>query len=84
MGLRIGWEQTNSFVRLWEILIGQISMKFQDKNSFLKLWKLTHEWCVQRNEGLSKDRFKIEISLKCFGYTVEFDKRKKGLKINGF
>jgi len=43
MGLRIGPEQT-LFVCLWEILMGNISLKFQDKNYFLKIWNLTHEW----------------------------------------
>jgi len=31
-----------------------------------------------------KREFKIEISLKNFGYSVKFDMRKKEEKINGF
>ena len=54
-----------------------ISLKFQDKNYFLKLWKVTHEWCVQWNKGLRKNRCKIEISIKTFGYFVKFDFRNK-------
>jgi len=77
MGLRIGLEHTNSFIRLWEIIMSYISLKLQDENYFLKLWKLTHKWCVLRNKGLSKNRFKIEISIKTFGYSVKFDVRKK-------
>ena len=63
-------------VRLWEILMCHISLKFHDKNYILKLWKLTHEWWVQRNKGLSKNRFKIEIFIKIFSYSVKFDERK--------
>jgi len=39
----------------------------QEQHSFsssLKLWKFAHEWCVQRNKGLSENRFKMEISIK--------------------
>jgi len=32
---------------------------------------------VQRNKGLSKNRFEIEISIKILGYYVEFVVRKK-------
>jgi len=32
---------------------------------------------VQRNKGLSKNRFKIEISIKILGYSVKFNVRKK-------
>ena len=77
MRLRIGLKQTNSFVRLWEILILYITLQFQDKNYFLNLWKLTHEWCVQRNRSLSKNRFKIEISIKISGNSVKLNVRKK-------
>jgi len=38
-GLRLGLKQTSSFVRLWEILMWYISLKFQYKNYFLNLWK---------------------------------------------
>jgi len=85
MGLRIGLKETSSFVRLWGILMCYISLKFQFKNYFLNLWKLTHEWCVQRNKGISKNRFKIEISIKILGYSVKFNvpKKKERQKING-
>jgi len=77
MGLRIGLKQTSSFVRWWEILMWYISLKFQFKNYSLNLWKLTQEWCVQRNKGISKNRFKIKISIKILGYSVKFNERKK-------
>jgi len=32
---------------------------------------------VQRNTGLSKNRFKIEITIETFGYSVKFNVRKK-------
>jgi len=32
---------------------------------------------MQRNKGQSKNRFKIEISLKILGYSVKFKVRKK-------
>jgi len=73
VGLRVGLGQTNSFVCLWEILTCYISLKFQDKYTFLKFWKFRHEWCVQRTKGLSKNRFKIETSIKFFGYSVKFN-----------
>jgi len=84
MGLRIGLEHTNSFVSLWEILMCHISPKFQDKNQFLKLWKLTHEWSVHRNKGLTENRFKTEISIKTLDYSIKFDVRRKGEQMNGF
>jgi len=84
MGLRIASKHTNSFVRLWEILMCHISLKFQDEIFFLKLRKLTHEWCVQRNKALGKNRFKSKISIKIFGYSVKFDVRKKRGEINEF
>jgi len=77
MGLRIRLKQTSSFERLWEMLMWYISLKFQYKNYSLNFWKLSHEWCVQRNKGLSKNRFKIEISIKILGYSVKFNVRKK-------
>jgi len=36
-----------------------------------------HEWCVQWNKGISKNRFKTEISIKILGYSVKFNMRKK-------
>jgi len=39
-----------------------------------------HEWCVQRDKGLNKNRFKSEIFItiiKIFCYSVKFDERKK-------
>jgi len=39
---------------------------------------------VQRNKGLSKYRFEIEISIKILGFYVKFNVRKKEKKkING-
>ena len=32
---------------------------------------------MQRNKGLSKNRFKIEISIKILGWSVKFNVRKK-------
>ena len=36
-----------------------------------------HEWCVRRNKGLSKNRFKIDISIKVLGHSVKLNVRKK-------
>ena len=77
MGLLIGLEQKNSFVRLWEIPMCHIPRKFPHKSYFL----LTHDWSVQRNKIVIENRFKIEISTYIFGYSVEFEVCKK---INGF
>jgi len=61
-----------------------ISLKFQDKNYFFRTLEInTLMIWVQRNKGLSKNRLKIEISIKNFGYSVKFDVRKKRKKING-
>jgi len=35
---------------------------------------------VQRNKGISKNRFKIEISIKILSYWVKFNVRKKKYK----
>jgi len=60
--------------------MSQILLNFQHKNYFLNLWKLKHEWCVQLNKGLSKHRYKMEISIKTFFYAVKFAVRKKKIK----
>jgi len=39
-----------------------------------------HEWCVQRNKGIRKNRFKIEISIKILGYSVKLNVREKRKK----
>jgi len=62
------------------MLLWYISLEFQDTNYFLNHWKLTHEWCVQRDQCLSNNRFKIEISIKILGNSVKFDVRKKKTK----
>jgi len=80
MALRRELEHTNSVVRQWEILMCHVSLNFQHWNYFLKLWKLTHERCVQWNKGLSKHRYKMEISIKTFGYAVRFNVRKRKKK----
>ena len=51
MGLRTGLEHTNSFVRLQEILMSNISLKLQDKNYFSKLSKLTHTNDLAAEQG---------------------------------
>jgi len=39
---------------------------------------------MQRNKGLSKNLFKIEIYINIFGYSVKFDVRGKKEKIKDF
>ena len=72
--------KTYKFLCTLVIVMWYISLKFQDRNFFLNLWKLTHELCVQRNRGLSKNGFNIEISIKTLGYSVKFNVRKKKKK----
>jgi len=54
--------------------MSHISLKFQDKSYFLKL---NARMMRTAKQGLGKNEFKIEISIKTFGYSVKFDMRKK-------
>ena len=73
---------------LWTLMRDTVEPHFTDiwKYKLLfKIWKLAQKRCVQRNKGLRKNRFMIEISTKIFSYSVKFDEREnKREKSMGF
>jgi len=86
MGLRIGLKQTSSFVRLWEILMWYISLKFQYKNYFLNLWKRNARMMRAAEQGPKQESIRdwnIYWNLRLLCKIQRAQKKKKDKKSMG-